>query len=122
MTPEAQSQRNFMNDINWRLSSLDTKIRINEQNILNEGRRIQLISKNFLEFKKEIREKLEHVLEENHEIDKKFSDISKDIERLELLQKRMETRVKPIPIRIQAAADADEVLENVLKMLGKPLK
>ncbi|MFH1424448.1 MAG: hypothetical protein ABIG20_02070 [archaeon] len=69
------SREEVLNELSWRVNSLDSKIRINEQNILNERKQIQLINRNFLELKKELRERIDNLMQDMREIKDKISKV-----------------------------------------------
>lgn len=118
MTPEGTTDtRSLINNLSMRISNLDTKVRINEQNILNEGRRIQLVNKNVLDFKKEIREKVERLMEASHDLQKALEKLGQKIEIIEELQKRKPlVNVQTLPLTPEPQSP-DDALQNVLNML-----
>lgn len=65
------------------IGSVETKTRINEQNILNAQKKVQLLSRNFLDLKKELREKVDLVFQKNHEMEKSVKKLTAAVERLE---------------------------------------
>jgi len=72
-------------DLTWKLNNMETKVRINEQNIINDRRHVQLMSRNSLDIKKEVREKMGTILTERHDLGKKVSDLEARVKALEKL-------------------------------------
>jgi len=85
--PKKSSQQQ-VTDLTWKLNNLETKARINEQNIINDRRHVQLISKNILNLKKEIREKMDTILTGRHDLGKNVSDLIERVKALEKLSKK----------------------------------
>ncbi|MFO7872371.1 MAG: hypothetical protein R6U26_01865 [Candidatus Undinarchaeales archaeon] len=110
-------------DINSMLNSLSTKTRINEQNIMNLHNKLQVLSRNFLDFKKEIRDKVGSGVGKDFEelekkIDKKMKQIDKKIEMLEK-KKKIKEAVSPTSKKGMTSEEADKILDNILKKTGE---
>lgn len=109
--------------INSMLNSLSTKTKINEQNIMNLHNKFQVLSRNFLDFKKEIRDKVGSGAEKDFEelekkIDKKMKQIDKKIEMLEK-KKKIKEAVSPTSKKGMTSEEADKILDNILKKTGE---
>ena len=61
---------------------METRARVNEQNLINERRHTQLMDKNFLNLKKEIREKLDMALSNSKEAKEIAEKLKAKIEKL----------------------------------------
>ena len=66
-----------------KMQNLLTKVRINEQNILNETRHTQLINRNLLEFKTDIVDKVDQLLRQMNEQQKMIGNLVNTIKELE---------------------------------------
>ncbi len=120
---EAQSPQAVMQDIMWRLTSLETKIKLNEQNFFNLQERMQLLNKNFLDLKKEIRDRVDNITDEIHDLEKridslreKFSQAPKasDVEQIKKFHQTINV-FKPD----MSADEAKNILDDVLQRLEK---
>lgn len=110
-----------------RLNSIETKIRINEQNLLNDRQHSQLINKNLLDLKKEIRERLDAVSHETKELKIQVEELSGKVD---VVGKQVKARVvrkaaPPKPVNLakpqMSSNEASKILDNILK--GKaPIK
>ena len=72
-----------LNDITTRLANIETKVRLAEQNSFNTQERMQLLSKNFLDLKKEILNRVDNLSQEAHDIEKSSNELRKKITSLE---------------------------------------
>lgn len=115
---ETQVERKI-EDIFLRLNSTDTKIKINEQNLLNLQSRVQLLSKNLLDLKKEVRDQVDSITRKNSKMERLVNDLKKKVERFErkgiseLISKGEEIK-KPSEMTKE---EAEKVLDNILKMM-----
>ena len=87
-----QTPQQVTTDLTWKLNNLETKVRINEQNIMNDRRHVQLINTSILDLKKELREKTGNVLQEKHGLLKRVSGLELKMEHLERRLKRFARR------------------------------
>ena len=124
-TPK-QTPKQQVSSLSWKLNNLETKARINEQNILNDRRHVQIMNRNILDLKKEFRDKLDKIMTERHDVTKKVSD-------LEVKVKNMERRVKRFVKKEEISAmkkfhesfnyfdtqmtkeEADNILDDIVK-------
>lgn len=127
---DQQSPQSIMSDLSWRISSLETKVKLNEQNFFNLQERMQLINKNFLDLKKELRDRVDNLTDEAHDIEKTVKDLQSKVEKVgsklataprgedvEQIKKFHETInvFKPE----MSADEAKNILDGVLKQLEK---
>ena len=73
---DPQNPQAAIADLMWRITSLETKVKLNEQNFFNLQERMGLINKNFLDLKKEIRDRADNLSDEMHDLEKKVSSLS----------------------------------------------
>lgn len=125
---EMQSPQAMLNDIAAKLSGIETKVKLNEQNFFNLNERMQLLSQNFLDIKKELLGKMDNLTEETHEIEKAFQELNEKMA-------KMDSRVMRVPkaedveqikkfhqsINVfkpeMSREEADKILDDVLKKL-----
>ncbi len=126
---EQQSPQSIMFDLQSKISSLETKVKLNEQNFFNLQERMQLISTNFLDLKKELRERADNITEETREIESTIKDLRSKISKLESQaasapKAEYSESVKKFPAPMAAlttemsSEDAKNALDSVLKKLG----
>ncbi len=122
---ETEIERKFEN-FTLRLGSIDTKLRINEQNLLNLQNRVQLLSKNLLDLKKETRGELDSLSNKTEKIKEDLDKLSlkikgsesylvnasidKKIEQLKAFQKKFLTPNL-------TKEEAEKILDATLKIL-----
>ncbi len=78
-----ESIQSVLNDITYRLSNMETKVRLTEQNSFNFQERVQLLSKNFLDLKKEILNRVDNLTQEAHDLERNMNDLKKKVAALE---------------------------------------
>ncbi|HIK01764.1 TPA: hypothetical protein H1008_01495 [archaeon] len=124
---QAQKQAN-VSDFEWRLNSLTTKVRINEQNVINERKHAQLLNKNLIDFKGEIRGKIDSVTQQNRELRLAVDRIKDQVKALTKKLKDIPSKAELNELRrIQESAtlygkdmskdEADKILDNVLSQI-----
>ena len=118
---EAQSPQTMYEDLLWRMSSLETKVKINEQNLFNLQERMQLINTNFLDLKKEIRGRADNMSDELHDLEKKLSSLREkfvqapkaaDVDQI----KKFHQSINVLSPEM-SADEAKNILDGVLKKL-----
>ena len=116
MTPQ---QIQELQQISATVSSLSTKIRINEQNILNLQSRVQLLSRNFLDLKKEMRGKTDIAVEKSNYAEKKIKEIMKKLEKFEkegFVSSGKDDKKEPdISKPKMTAEEAENILDDILE-------
>ena len=126
-TQQAQKQAD-VSDFGWRLNSLTTKVRINEQNVINERKHAQLLNKNLIDFKGEIRGKIDSVTQQNRELRLAMDRIKDQVKALTKKLKDLPSKAELNELRrIQESAtlygkdmskdEADKILDNVLSQI-----
>lgn len=124
---QAQKQA-YVSDFEWRLNSLTTKVRINEQNVINERKHAQLLNKNLIDFKGEIRGKIDSVTQQNRELRLAVDRIKDQVKALTKKLKDIPSKAELNELRrIQESAtlygkdmskdEADKILDNVLSQI-----
>ncbi|HIJ99353.1 TPA: hypothetical protein H1011_00830 [archaeon] len=126
-TQQAQKQAD-VSDFGWRLNSLITKVRINEQNVINERKHAQLLNKNLIDFKGEIRGKMESITQQNRELKLSMDRVKEQIKTLTKKLNDLPSKAELNELRrIQESAtlygrdmskdEADEILDKVLSQI-----
>jgi len=87
-TPTPSKNKNDV-DPNWKLNNIETKVRINEQNIINDRRHVHLMSRNLLSIKKEVHEKLDTLLHGSNDVTTTIAKLEKRVSALEKLSKKL---------------------------------
>ena len=118
--PKRINTATMLSNLQMKLSSVETKIRINEQNLLNDRQHSQLINKNLLELKKEVRERLDKASQENRELSTRVDELSKRVEELGKgirMQKPAAQQVQVVNLKKpqMSAKQASSILDNILK-------
>lgn len=120
------SAQEEMSSITWKLNNLETKVRINEQNVINDRRHVQLLNGNVLAMKKEFREKLDKILQQRTDYAKGIADLTN---RVSALEGQMKKAVKRTEISAMqkfhehfnyfdnemSKEEADRILDDILK-------
>ncbi|HIK02233.1 TPA: hypothetical protein H1012_00105 [archaeon] len=75
--------QSVLSDLSYRLANLETKIRLNEQNFFNSQEKVQLLSKNFLDLKKELLNRVDNLTQEMHEVEKAVLELKKKVSSFE---------------------------------------
>jgi len=106
--------------LSWKVNSVDTKTRINEQNIMNERRHVQLVNKNLLSLKKELRDRVGQISRDSSDIKKKLQELEAKVTKLEETVKRGVPKKRERPkldiFKSELSGeDADAVLDNLIK-------
>jgi len=127
MPSKAVNQASMLSNMSWKLSNLDTKIRINEQNLISERRRVQLINKNLLDLKTEIRDKLDSVTTQSRELKQKMTALEKKVAKVEVkLSKKFAGKDEVHELKKfsesfnmfgtdMSKTEADKILDEILK-------
>ncbi len=124
---QAQKQAD-VSDFGWRLNSLTTKVRINEQNVINERKHAQLLNKNLIDFKGEIRGKIDSITQQNRELKLSMDRVKEQIKTLtkklndlpskaELNELRRVQESATLYGRDMSKDEADEILDKVLSQI-----
>ena len=115
--------------LTWKLNNMETKVRINEQNIMNDRRHVQLLNRGLLDLKKEVREKLDSVLSERHTVSKKVEELSIKVDSLERRVKKFVKREEISALQKfhenfnyfdneMTKEEADRILDNIVSKTG----
>jgi len=117
---QKQTPQQIFDSLSWRFNNLDTKVRINEQNLLNMRKHSQLINQNFLDLKKEIRESVVNIQKTSHDMERKVNELSSKLNELESrltqVQKTPFTKAKAKkPHEELAEKSADQILDEILE-------
>lgn len=129
MSPQQhpQSREAVMTELGWKINNLDSKIRINEQNVLNERKQVQLLNKNFLDFKKEMRDKVDLLLQENRKVQETMTKLQGLLSTMESKMKKGYARKEDVSelkkheesVNVfkpeMSKAEANRVLDEILK-------
>ena len=118
-----QSPQSAMSDLMWRLSSVETKVKLNEQNFFNLQERVQLFSQNFLDLKTELRNRADNLTEELHDLEKKVDSLgtkyaqspkAADVEEIKKFHKAINVFSPDM-----SKDDAKKILDDVMRKLEK---
>ena len=115
---ETETERKI-EDLTLRINSIDTKIRINEQNLLNLQSRVQLLSKNLIDLKKEVRDEVDESARKGEKIEKLVNELNKKIKsfRRGSAGLALTSEIKgPGEKQEMTKEDAEKALDNVLKL------
>ena len=124
-TPK-QTPKQQVSSLSWKLNNLETKARINEQNILNDRRHVQIMNRNILDLKKEFRTKLDKIMTERHDVTKKVSELEVKVQNLERRVKRFVKREEISAMKKfhegfnyfdtqMTKEEADNILDDIVK-------
>ncbi len=117
-----QNPQGVLDEILYKVSNLETKVRLTEQNFFNSQERVELLSRNFLDLKKELLGRVDNLTHEAHDFSRALSEIRN---KLALIESKLSAIPKITPAQ-QASAitaeisaeDASKTLDDVLKKLG----
>ncbi len=120
-----ESVQSILGDITYRISNLETKVRLTEQNSFNFQERVQLLSKNFLDLKKEILNRVDNLTQEAHDLERNMNDLKKKVAALEAKSSfssyasgHAKLASVAVPSHIEMSADdAKRALDDVMKKL-----
>lgn len=120
-----ESVQSILGDITYRISNLETKVRLTEQNSFNFQERVQLLSKNFLDLKKEILNRVDNLTQEAHDLERNMNDLKKKVAALEAKSSfssyasghaKLASVATPAHVEM-SADDAKRALDDVMKKL-----
>ncbi len=126
MATARQTQKQVdVSDFEWRLNALMTKVRINEQNVINERKHAQLLNKNLIDFKGELRGKIDSITQQNRELKLSVNRVKEQIKTFTKKLKDLPSKAELNELRrIQESAtlygrdmskdEADDILDKVL--------
>lgn len=110
-----------LSDAVYRITNLESKVRLMEQNFFNVQERVQLLSKNFLDLKKEVLGRVDTLSQEAHDIEKSASELRKKVTAIEakITSVPLVAGLAAIqPVRTEMSSDeASRALDDVLKKL-----
>ncbi|MFH1450799.1 MAG: hypothetical protein ABIF92_02360 [archaeon] len=124
--PPRQSPQQVAESLMWKVNNLETKVRINEQNIINDRRHVQLLNRNVLDLKKELRDKLDAVMQQRGDLPKKISDLELKVQNIEAKLKKLVKREEIHALqkfhehfnyfdKEMSKEEADRILDNIVK-------
>lgn len=103
-------------------ASVYTRIRINEQNIMNLQDKVQMLSKNFLNLKKEVRDRLSEssggASKVGENLKKRIEKIEEKVEKLEKFGVEKGKKEEEIK-KGMTEEEADKALDDILKKTGE---
>ncbi|MDP7260382.1 MAG: hypothetical protein QGI80_00245 [archaeon] len=129
MATARQTQKQVdVSDFEWRLNALMTKVRINEQNVINERKHAQLLNKNLIDFKGELRGKIDSITQQNRELKLSVNRVKEQIKTFTKKLKDLPSKAELNELRrIQESAtlygrdmskdEADDILDKVLSQI-----
>ncbi|MAF89151.1 MAG: hypothetical protein QF775_02285 [archaeon] len=129
MATARQTQKQVdVSDFEWRLNALMTKVRINEQNVINERKHAQLLNKNLIDFKGELRGKIDSITQQNRELKLSVNRVKEQMKTLTKKLKDLPSKAELNELRrIQESAtlygkdlskdEADDILDKVLSQI-----
>ena len=131
-TPKKTPQQEVSN-LTWKVNNIETKVRINEQNVMNDRRHVQLLNKNVLDLKKEMRTKLDGILKERHDGTKKIEELTTRVENMERRVKKFVKRTEISAIKKfhenfnyfdndMTKEEADKILDNIVNKSEHSIK
>ncbi|MDP7282138.1 MAG: hypothetical protein QF475_00670 [Candidatus Undinarchaeales archaeon] len=131
-TPKKTPQQAVSN-LTWKVNNIETKVRINEQNVMNDRRHVQLLNKNVLDLKKEMRTKLDGILKERHDGTKKIEELTTRVENMERRVKKFVKRTEISAIKKfhenfnyfdndMTKEEADKILDNIVNKSEPSIK
>ena len=131
-TPKKTPQQEVSN-LTWKVNNIETKVRINEQNVMNDRRHVQLLNKNVLDLKKEMRTKLDGILKERHDGTKKIEELTTRVENMERRVKKFVKRTEISAIKKfhenfnyfdndMTKEEADKILDNIVNKSEPSIK
>jgi hypothetical protein len=105
-----------------------TKVRINEQNVINERKHAQLLNKNLIDFKGELRGKIDSITQQNRELKLSVNRVKEQIKTFTKKLKDLPSKAELNELRrIQESAtlygrdmskdEADDILDKVLSQI-----
>ncbi|MDP7282215.1 MAG: hypothetical protein QF475_01065 [Candidatus Undinarchaeales archaeon] len=120
------SPKQAITDMTWRMNNLETKARINEQNIINDRRHVQILNKNVLDLKKELRTKTDSVMSGRQDVSKTVTELVTRVENIERRMKRLVKREEVLAMKKfhenfnyfdkdMTTEEADHILDDILK-------
>jgi len=124
--PPKQTPQQVTSNLIWKLNNLETKVRINEQNIVNDRRHVQILNSAILELKQEMRDKVDTVLHDKHDLKKKVANLEIKVEGLERKLKRFVKKEEVAALQKfhqnfnyfdtdMTKDEADKILDNIVK-------
>ena len=118
--PPKLSREEVLQNTNWRINTLESKIRVNEQNVFNMRKHMQMINHNLLDFKKEMREKLDGLLRQNSELAAATDKLRIVIDKMGKQKKPTASPAEPVALKKDMTeGEASKVLDEILKKGGK---
>jgi len=110
------SPQQVMSNLKLQVSTLESKIRVNEQNIFNMRKHMQMVNHNLLDFKKEMRKKLDALMQQNADLEAATDKLRIAIESVVKTKERDVKVVKSTKVnKNMGKAEATKVLDDILK-------